>query len=382
MEITKSTMKKLLFLITFAVLLVSLFQHFQSFKGVFNVAMDVLMPFLIGLFIAFIVNVLMSGIENKLFAPLNKRNNKIWNRLKRPLALILSFLVIIGLFAFLILLLIPEVKNTSAIIADSFPAYLEKVQNWLAAIMEKYNLSSESLKSLEINWEKVQDVFTNFLKNGGTSVINGTIGLTTSIVSGVFNFVLGLVFSAYVLLQKEKLSYQCKRILYSYLPKAKIDSFLRVCSLSHKTFTNFVSGQCLEAVIIGVLCFIGMLIFKIPYAPLISALVGFTALIPVFGAFVGTGVGAFLILMVSPIKALWFIVFILVLQQLEGDLIYPKVVGKSVGLPGIWVLVAVTAGGSLYGVMGMLLSVPIASIVYVLLRDSTAKRLETRNIKI
>ncbi len=375
-------MKKLMWLITFTVLLFALFQNFDKVQNVFKIIIDVSMPFIMGFFIAFIINVLMNGIENRIFAPLNKKYTNKWPKIRRPLALILSFLIIIGLIAFLIFLLIPEIKNTALIVADTFPAYWARMQDWLTNFMESHDLSTERLDALNINWEKIQQSITKFIQNGGSSLINSTIGFTTSVVSGVFNFILGLVFSVYVLLQKEKLSIQSKKILYSYCPKEKVDSFIGVCSLSHKTFTNFVSGQCLEAVIIGVLCFFGMLIFKMPYAPLISALVGFTALIPVFGAFLGTGVGAFLILMVDPMKAFWFIVFILVLQQLEGDLIYPKVVGKSVGLPGIWVLVAVTLGGSLGGIFGMLIGVPIMSIIYSLLRSSTTLRLKKRNITV
>jgi len=382
MELNKSNMKKIMILITFSVLLLALFQHFDSVQGIFNLIIDVSMPFVIGLCIAFIINVLMNGIENKLFEPFNRKKKKTWNKIKRPASLLLSLVIIAGLIAFLILLLIPEIKNTSAIIAKDFPDYLKRLQLWLTNIMERYNLSTQRLRALEINWDKAQDVVTKFAKSGGSTLFNTTLGITTSIVKGAFNFILGLVFSIYVLLQKEKLGSQCKKVMYAYLPRNKADSFLGVCSLSHKTFSSFVSGQCLEAIIIGTLCFIGMLIFRMPYAPLISTLVGFTALIPVFGAFLGTGVGAFLILMVDPMKAVWFIVFILVLQQLEGDLIYPKVVGKSVGLPGIWVLVAVTIGGSLWGVMGMLLSVPLASIIYSLLRSSTYLRLKERKIKV
>lgn len=382
MDLDKSNMKKLMFLITFSVLLLALFQHFSAVKDTLMFVIDVIMPFVIGLFIAFIVNVLMNGIETKLFSSLGKKNKQLRDKIKRPVSLVLSFAIIAGLVAFLILLLIPEVKRTSLIIAKDFPDYFKRTQVWLASIMERYNLSTESLSALEINWEKTQEFVTNTARKGGSTVFNTTLGITTSIFKFFFNFSLGIVFSIYVLLQKEKLANQLKKLLYAFFKSNKVDSFISVCSLSYKTFSSFVSGQCLEAVIIGSLCFAGMLIFRLPYAPLISALVGFTALIPVFGAFIGTGVGAFLILMVDPMKAFWFIIFILILQQFEGNLIYPKVVGKSVGLSGIWVLVAVTVGGSLLGVVGMLLSVPLASIVYSLLRTFTYARLKERNIKI
>lgn len=382
MELNKSNMKKLMVLITFSVLLLALFQHFSAVKDAFVLIIDVLMPFIVGLCIAFIVNVLMNGIENKLFSSSGKKNKQLLDKIKRPVSLVLSFAIISGLVAFLILLLIPEVKRTSLIIAKDFPDYFKRTQIWLMSVMERYNLSTESLSAMEINWEKTQEFVTNVAQKGGSTVFNTTLGITTSIFKFFFNFSLGIVFSIYVLLQKEKLSKQFEKLLYAYFKSNKADSIISVCALSHKTFSSFVFGQCLEAVIIGSLCFVGMLVFGLPYAPLISALVGFTALIPVFGAFIGTGVGAFLILMVDPMKAFWFIIFVLILQQLEGNLIYPKVVGKSVGLSGIWVLVAVTVGGSLLGVVGMLLSVPLASIVYSLLRTSTYVRLKERNMKI
>ena len=209
-------------------------------------------------------------------------------------------------------------------------------------------------------------VVGNVINN--TGIVDKTLDFTGTLVSGIVNLIIALAFSFYLLAQKEKLSSNTKKVLFAFFPKKKVTNLLNIIELTDQTFTNFVSGQLLEAVIIGVLCFIGMLIFGMPYAAVISVLVGFTALIPVFGAFIGTAIGAFLILFVSPVKAIWFVVFIIILQQLEGNLIYPKVVGKSVGLPGILVLTAVSIGGSLMGVLGILISVPVCAVLYTLLK--------------
>ena len=231
--------------------------------------------------------------------------------------------------------------------------------------------------NIELDWNKI----TSFIQNGATNVISSTFNAAASVVNGTINFFLGLIFAFYLLSQKEKLMVQTKRFLYAFFPEKKMDSILRVGSLANKTFSNFISGQCTEAVILGVLCFIGMSVFRFPYALMISVLVGFMSLIPIFGAFIGVAIGAFLILMVSPLKALWFVVFFIVLQQVEGNLIYPRVVGNSIGLPAIWVLVAVIVGGSAMGILGMILFIPLCSVLYALLREAVPKKLSEKGLE-
>ena len=218
-----------------------------------------------------------------------------------------------------------------------------------------------------------------FFQNGAGNVLNSTMSAIGSIVSGVATFVIAFVFACYVLLQKEKLSVQVRKVMYAFLPEKKVEWCLEVCSLAAKSFSSFLTGQCVEALILGMMFFIAMSIFSMPYALLVGVLIAFTALIPIFGAFIGCIVGAFLILMVAPVKALIFVIMFLVLQQIEGNLIYPKVVGSSVGLPSIWVLAAVTIGGSLMGVVGMLIFIPITSVVYTLFRASVYKKLKSKH---
>ncbi|MEG0109815.1 MAG: AI-2E family transporter, partial [Oscillospiraceae bacterium] len=229
--------------------------------------------------------------------------------------------------------------------------------------------------SLNIPWQDLSKTIFDFIKNGATGLLGGTVTMLSGIFNGVFNMVVAFIFALYILLNKEKLKSQLKRILQAYLPEKRTATVLEIARFSSNTFAHFISGQCIEACILGSLCWLGMLLFRFPYAPMVGALVGITALIPIIGAFVGTVVGGFMIFMIDPIQALWFVIFLLVLQQIEGNVIYPRVVGSSVGLPAMWVLAAVTVGGGLFGVVGMLFAVPTFSIVYTLLRRNVNKRL-------
>lgn len=375
-------MRLAFWLVAFGVILYSLLEHFNKVLEICGWILGLIWPFLLGLGLAFIVNVLLRVIEEKLFAPLNKRGGKHWRKWRRPLALLLSLAVIFSVIFVLLFMIVPEIHNTVWVIAGQIPGYLTEIEGKLNEFIAWLKLSPEEVPWLQFDADRVGTMVTNFLRNGGQYFVNTTVGITTSIINMVVDGVLAFVFSLYVLLQKEKLSRQFKKLFYAFLPRERVEYILSVADVSNRLFSKFVTGQLTEAIIIGLLCFAGMTLFRLPYAVMISALVGFTALIPVFGAFIGTAIGALLILMVSPVKAFWFVVFIIVLQQLEGNIIYPKVVGKSVGLPGIWVLVAVTIGGSVLGVLGMVLSVPVCSVAYCLLRQAVAKRLEKKAITV
>jgi predicted PurR-regulated permease PerM len=247
-------------------------------------------------------------------------------------------------------------------------------------LMAEYPEIADYISRYNFNWEQIFGNVYNFLINSGGNMLQSTFQMASSIIGGVIDFFLGFIFAVYILLQKEKLGQQSRKLIYAYLPERMADKIISVCSLAAKIFAKFLSGQCLEAVILGSIFFVAMSIFRFPYALMISVLIGFTALIPVFGAFIGCFVGAFLILIVDPWMALWFILLFFVLQQLEGNFIYPHVVGGSVGLPSMWVLLAVTIGGSTMGVAGMLIFIPMASVLYTLLREATYKRLAKRNI--
>lgn len=380
MELNKKNVKVILLIISASILLLWGLNHLDFVLSIIGGAFSVIAPFIVGLCLAFIFNVLLrplEGLWDKIFK--KKKKTKFILKLKRPVCLVLSILIIMAVIFILLFMIIPEITRTVSAIANSVPSYLERMEAWWIQLKELLEQYSIVLPSFDLDFNKIAETLTNFLKTSG--LINKTVDITGSIFSGIFNMVLGLVFSIYILASKEKLGANTKKTLLAFLPKEKVEKAVDLAALSNKTFTNFITGQLTEAVIIGILCFIGMLIFRMPYALTISVLVAFTALIPVFGAFIGTAIGAFLILMVEPIKALWFIIFIIVLQQIEGNLIYPKVVGKSVGLPGIWVIIAVTVGSGLFGVLGMLLSVPVVSVLYTVIKEFINKRLKLKKIK-
>lgn len=366
MELSKKTVKRILLIITFTVLLIwAIYNHKLLLKYIGELY-SLISPFLIGLCIAYVVNVIMRPIERLWMKLLSKCKGKWVEKMKRPICLLLSILLVIGIILAVVFIIMPELSDSVSSLVSMVPSYVSEVESWWEALALRLDKYGVELPQFSFDTDK----FIQILKDGGTAVLNTTLSATTSIVTAVINIVLALAFSIYVLAQKETLKRQSKKVLAKLMKPEKMQKLLDMLDLINRTFTNFITGQLIEAVIIGALCFIGMSIFRMPYAPAISVLVGFTALIPVFGAFIGTAIGAFLILLVKPIQAVWFVVFIIVLQQFEGNLIYPKVVGKSVGLPGIWVLVAVTIGGNAMGVVGMLISVPLCSVLYVVARNA------------
>lgn len=369
--------KMILFYITYTIFLVFALLNIKFLWNFLGKLITILMPFLFGAVFAFVLNVLLNLIENKILPKIFKKKSKVYEKYKRVFSLILSLLFIVLFFSFLFFLIVPELKNAIFIFVDNLPQYLEEMEHTL----EHFGVSGDAILEISTFFNQLKDTGISFVRDNGKEVLGTTIAFATNLVSIITNLVIGIIFALYILAQKEKLQEQWKKICKAYCKEKNVNKINRIFTLSNKICSNFISGQCLEAVIIGVLCFFGMLILRLPYAPTISVLIGFTALIPVFGAFIGTVIGAFLIFMIHPIKAVVFIVFILILQQFEGNLIYPKVVGKSVGLPGIWVMVAVTIGASVAGILGMLVSVPLCSILYSILVSNVHMRLNAKKNK-
>ena len=367
--------KTIMELILFTIIIIFAFINISYLWTFLTYIITILMPFIIGAMIAFVLNVLLNVVENKLFKKIKRKN---WNKLKRPISLITTFIIIIAILVLVLGLVIPQLKNTVELFTENFDSYRKQS----ITVLENIGINKNSINQFSKELSNIEKEVTNYFNNNKQEIMKTTIGIATSVIGTLTSIILGIVFAIYILLNKENLIRQCKKLERAYLSEKTQKRLESIASLSNKTFGNFISGQCLEAIIIGILCFIGMLILKIPYASTISVLVGFTALIPVFGAFIGTAIGAFLILMINPTKAIIFIIFILLLQQLEGNLIYPKVVGKSVGLPGLWVLVAVTVGASIAGILGMLLSVPICSILYSVVRTDVNERIDKKNKKL
>lgn len=347
----------------------------QKIGAVIGGAISLLSPFIIGFCMAYVVNLLLRPLERFWMWIWHKcKRQKLVSKIKRPLCLTLSFLVVLGVIFAIVFMIIPALKETVVSFANKVPQYAKTVEGWYYALVDFLEQYSFTLPEISLDTGKIATIAKDVISNYGDSVLDTTVNVTASIVSAVVDIVLGVVFAIYLLAQKEKLGNQARRAITAILKPDRAKRVVDFTALTNSVFTKFVTGQLTEACIIGVLCFIGMAIFKMPYAGIISILVGFTALVPIFGAFIGTGIGAFLILLENPIKAVWFVVFIIILQQLEGNLIYPRVVGKSVGLPGIWVLTAVTIGGGLFGVLGMLFSVPVCSVLYVIFREFVNKK--------
>lgn len=409
MELDKQTIKKIIGLISFAILLSWGLKNTEFIKRLIALALGLLQPFLIGGVIAFVVNVPMRALENTCFIkPYQKRlaaqatakptgkgaakaPDKVpfWYRAKRPLSLILSLLLVIGIIGVGTLIVVPEtVSSFSSIVNNlrNFPLmlnqWLEELMNWMpqaAVWLEELNLN---LDLTSIDWREIITQVVNFLQNGAGNVLNTTFTVASGIFNGIVTGFLAIVFSFYLLMNKEKLGSQTKQLLYALLKEPHADYLVRVGQMTNRTFSKFLSGQCVEAVILATLFFVSMSILRFPYAMIISTLIAFTALIPIFGAFIGCVIGAFLILLVDPVRAFWFVVLFLFLQQFEGNIIYPRVVGSSVGLPSMWVLVAVTLGGSMMGVLGMLVYIPMFSVLYRLIREAVSERLKTKQVPV
>lgn len=378
MDLNKNNMKKLLAIVAFAILLLVGLQNLPSVMAFFGFLLKLIFPFLLGLGIAFVLNVPLRFVERVLFR--DKEAAGFRKKLRRPLCLAITILLVGGVVFIVMFLILPEVGRTLQTMAEKIPPFLTGVQAWITDLIARHPEWADWLTTLDIDWNKLSTGAVELLKNGTGVLLNSTLSVATSVFSALFNFFLGFVFAVYVLMQKEKLGRQSRKVLYAYLPEAKADRMISVCSLANKTFSSFLSGQCLEACILGALFFIALTIFRFPYALLISVLTAFTALIPVFGAIIGCVIGAFFILIVNPMQALWFVILFQIIQQIEGNLIYPHVVGNSVNLPSIWVLVAVTIGGSVMGVAGMLLFIPLCSVLYALFRETVGKRLQRRRV--
>ena len=374
MNMNEETVRRLRGLIVFTVAVVVVGVNYQKLFAAAGALLKMLAPFLLGGAIAFALNVPMRFLENRLWSHLVKKES----RYKRPVCLILAIVGVAGVLAVVMVLVVPELFRTIMTLERSIPQFFANVQRALEGLFADYPEIETYISSVEIDWKSTLEQIVFFLGHGAGTVLSTTVSAAVGIVNGVATFCIGFVFALYILLQKENLARQAGRLLQAFLPEKAALETDRVAKLTEKTFSIFLTGQCLEAMILGSMFFITLTLLQMPYALLIGVLIAFTALIPIFGAFVGCAVGAFLILLVSPVQALIFIVVFQILQQIEGNLIYPHVVGGSVGLPSIWVLVAVTLGGSMMGVLGMLIFIPLTSVLYALLRETVHRRLRVK----
>lgn len=361
-----------------AALILALLYRKEVFDAI-AMLFGIMKPFLYGGVIAFVLNIPLCQIEKHL---LSHWRGTTADKMKRPTGIILSILLVVALITVVIATVTPQVAKTVVELGNKIPEFTDKMIGDLEQLSVNYPQIQgyvKELENIEIDWNSLVQKLWEFMQNGMSSVVFSTVSVAGNIISGIVNGVIGFIFALYILGQKEILGDQGKRIMKAYLPPRANNYILKVLSLIYRNFSNFISGQCLEAVILGCMFVVSMMILRMPYAILVGVLIAFTALIPIVGAFIGCVVGAFLILVDNPMKAIAFVVLFLVLQQIEGNLIYPRVVGNKVGLPSIWVLMAVSIGGSLFGIAGMLFFIPLVSTIYMLLRDSVNTRNSRNN---
>ena len=377
MHMDKKLLHKLFLLVAGSLVFAWLLLDTSRATQVFTIVWGLFSPFVVGAGIAFVFNVPMRAIERQLDG-IRKPG------IRRGLAILLTIASLVLVIMFVVELLVPQIRLTAASLSERIPAFIEKTAAQLMVLMEEYPSAKEWIQDFldleSLDWNQILKNVLAFLGDKASTMMGGAVNVIGSVTNGIVNTVIGIAFAMYCLARKEILARQGRRLMYSLIPEKAADEIVRILRLTNATFSNFISGQCLEACILGCLFAVAMAVFGMPYIPLVSVIIAVTALIPVVGAFVGCIVGAFFILVDSPLQAVTFVVMFLVLQQLENNLIYPRVVGTSIGLPGMWVLVAVSVGGELMGVGGMLIMIPLTSVLYTLAREFTDKRLAQRNI--
>ncbi len=373
----KSFVKPAIAVSAFTIGLIYVLFRFDSLQHVGGVLLNAVNPFIVGLFIAYILNVFLNLFENVVFGRLTRGSSKVWKVLRRPLCVALSFAVVILIILAITLYIVPEIFKSLELIGETarvnIPIYVSTVTKWIEEISVDFSLDlTTTLDYLKgFNWTSILTGATEFT----TSFLSSLVNATVNVASGIFTFILALIFSVYFLMGKENLVLSVKRIAYSFLPKKAVATVADIGVTAHNIFSSFVRGQLTECIILGCLCFIGMSLIGFDYALLISCIITITALIPILGAYIGCAIGAFLLLLVNPMDAVWFVIFLICLQQFEGNVIYPKVVGSTIGLPGVWVMTAVTVCSNLFGIMGIILGTPLAAVIYTVVRRVTSNRL-------
>lgn len=375
-KFSQKTIKAAMLLVTFTVALIYIVFHLEQAGSFLSTLFSLFSPFLLGIAVAFVLNVLLKLFEDRIFGFLKRKNSNIWQKCGRGICVLLSFIMVFLILGGIIFFVVPELANSIQILTAAIPSYVVTFTNWLNEVLTKFDLDQLKETVMQIDW-------TSFLTQASqvtTDLVGSVATATMGVASGVLTFVMSLIFAVYMLFSKEKLIKNLKRVLYAFLPPKRAQKVISVGSLASNIFSGFVTGQVTEALILGCLCYLGMSIIRLPYALLISVIVSLTSLIPILGAYLGGAIGAFILLIIDPLYCLWFLVFLVILQQVEGNLIYPRVVGTSIGLPGIWVLLAILVCGNLWGIPGILMGVPLFSVVYTLLRTATRDFLQKKGI--
>lgn len=373
-----SKLKGYLFLITYAILLYLAVSNIKAVLAFLGTILVVLSPFILGILFAYVLNILMNLFEKKLFRKMKTSKKPFVRKLLRPLSIFATFTLVAAFFTVIALFLIPQLEESISTLTSNMNSYMESINKFINGITDRFGLSGEIWNDITLNWNEIITKSSQFISAALPQIYN----FTKSLTNGIINLVMGLIISIYLLSKKEKMITILKKLMYAFTPEKTANKLYDTGVQANKTFQNFISGQATEALILGGLVFIGMLIFRFPYALLCSVIIAITALIPIFGAWIGAIPSAFIILMAQPQKAIWFILFIVILQQLEGNFIYPKVVGDSIGLDGLWVLFALIVGGSLFGLAGMLIGIPAFAVLYTIIKRITNRKLREKKITI
>ena len=376
MELNSKNIKKILLIVFLSAIIVCSIFNFTSVVTFFSRIFSYISPIIAALCIAFVLNVPLSLLENKVFKFMNNAKHKFVSKLKRPLCLFLTYIFAFGIISLLVLVIIPDIIDTIIFIADKLPSLVATSREWLIETATRFNIPTEDIPNLNLDFTAFANTITGWLSGYSGKIFGDAVSITTSVIGGVFDTLFSIVISVYVLAQKERIGKFIKRTIDAFIPQNTCKTIYYIAHKTSDSFSKFIGGQLTESVILGVLCYIGMLIFRFPNAPIISVLITVTSLVPVVGALTGVTVGFFLIVITNPIKAFVFVLFIIILQQIEGNLIYPRVVGKAVGLPGIIVISAVLVGGNVGGILGALLGVPISATIYVLLKETINNRMQ------
>lgn len=386
MEFSKKNIKIILGILTFGILLFSATQHLSAVGAFFGGILKILSPLIVGLCLAFILNIIMALLENKVWGFMGRSKKAFIRKMRRPVSLISTIILMLGFVALLLFIIIPDLKDSVNLLVTRVPSYYESIVSWIDSIVKKFSLdvNTDFLHNPKFTINDIVPMVEKVFSFEATGdILNTTVGVTSSVISGVTNFALGFIIAIYVLAEKEKIGKFTRRVLEAVLPEKITEKIYDISNVTASSFSNFITGQFTDAFLLAIMCFIGSSILRIPNAAVVSVIIGISAIIPVIGPIAGEAICVLILLMESPIKALIFLIFILILQAVDNNFIYPKIVGKSVGLPGILVLIAVILGGNLGGILGVLLGVPTASALYALCVEwlkSKDKKKITENI--
>lgn len=377
MELNSKNIKKILLTVFLSAIIIAGVFDFAGVTRFLGQIFSYISPIILAFCIAFVLNVPLNALENRIFKFMDKSRFKFIRKLRRPICMILTYLLSLGIISLLVLVIIPDIIDTFIFIVDKLPSFVTSSTEWLTDTLIGFGFAKEDLPIMKLDLSSITPTLKDWLSSYSGKIVGDAVTITTSLIGGVFDAVFSIVISAYILAQKERIGKFSKKVIDTFVPEKTAKTVYHVAKQASESFSRFIGGQLTESVILGLLCYIGMLIFRFPNAPIISVLICVTSLVPVVGALVGVFIGALLILITNPIKALFFIIFIIILQQIEGNLIYPRVVGKAVGLPAVIVISAVLVGGNVGGILGALISVPLSATLYVLLKE----KIENRNKK-